>query len=221
MTQLTFNQKSAFEKSQRPRLPDAYPHEKRVQGDADNYMARVSRNTQSGRRRHGSEQPDVQRTVRPKAEESGDTVKRSNARPQAHVQYHDGYEAELMHSSTVPFSEFMSTQDQPFRNVPIETRSPESYGSPSSLSFELGGFYHPSLHPINESSRFPSSNYTPNHSISSPYDNKSQDSVSAFLSLRTQTGSSIESNEDANLRYGVFQVLLFFLAVCSNLTRCR
>ena len=224
MTQLTFNQKSAFsaQKSHRSSISDDRAHERSVQGNADAYMARVSRNSLNGRRRHGSEQPDTQRNIRPRVGTEDISVPRGQQDSAQSYTQTVGYEAGYAYPGVPLTAHAVTTTGHSVRQAPIETKSPESYNSPSSSTIDYTVLHRPSLTSSNEN-KFPSAVYTPSHSVSSPFDTRSQDSVSAFFSLRAQSGSSLpSSNEDGTLRYGVFYNLrCCFLAICSNLTRCR
>lgn len=202
MTQLTFNHRSAFprQKLGSHRDPSLSP-DPASEGNAHVYMARVRRNSHTGpgRRRHGSEQPEPQRSIRPKA---ATTEAHFPAHPQSslHTAYPSGNAVQYRGIPPPPqlvTSNWGYGQQRSF----ADSRSPESLGSPENSSVGYSTF---------ESSSFASDRnrtlspleYTPTHSAVSAERSGSQDGHSAFLSNRKRSDSSSTNFLDRPLHHG-------------------
>jgi len=204
MTQLTYNHRSAFPR-QKPgsqRDPSLSP-DSTSEGDAHAYMARVRRNSHTGRRRYGSEQPEPQRNIRPKAATNEAHLPlHPQPQPQSHASYSSG---NAVHYRTIPppaqlvTSNWGSGPRQSF----ADAKSPESIGSPENSTVGYSTF---------ESSSFASDRnrtlspleYTPTHSAVSGERSGSHDGLSAFLSSRKRSDSGSTNFLDRTLHHGMY-----------------
>lgn len=205
MTQLTYNHRSAFPRqtSRSPRDPSLSP-DSASEGDAHVYMARVRRNSHTGRRRHGSEQPESQRSIRPKAaiDETHFPVQPpSQPQPQPHASYPSG---NVVQCRTIPPPAQLVTLNWAPRH-PLsfaDAKSPESIGSPENSTvgyrtLELSSFAsdrNRTLSPLE---------YTPTHSAVSDGRSGSQDGLSAFSSIRKRSDSGSTNFLERALHHGM------------------
>lgn len=224
MTQLTFHTRSAFVARQRQqqqnrqgnrdsRSPSPVPA---WEGDAHARMARVRRNSQTGRRRHISEQPE-QRNVRPR---DGATENGESTMPQTHLP---------ARPQVLPYTPYPATNSVSYRGIPpparlvtsdwnlvpgnfIDSRSPASLASPenSTLGFSA---YDTSSFTSDRNRTLSPLEYTPTHSVASVDRTQSQDSLSAFLSSRTYSDSGSTSFFDRTLHHGLFTLLKSWLCI--------
>lgn len=200
MTQLTLNHRSAFPR-QKPgsqRDPSLSP-DSAAEGNAHVYMARVRHTSHTGRRRHGSEQPEPQRNIRPKAA-TNETHLPAHPQPRSVATFPSGNAVQYRGIPPPPqlvTSNWPYGQQQSF----ADARSPESLASPENSTFGHSTF---------ESSSFASDRnrtlspieYTPTHSAVSGDRSGSQDGLSAALSNRKRSDSSSTNFLDRPLHHG-------------------
>jgi len=212
MTQLTINHRSAFPRQKLGRQPDpSLSPDPASEGNAHVYMARVRRNSHvgQGRRRHGSEQPDAQRSIRPKATRN-ETQLPAHSQPNFHTAYPSENVVQYRGIPPPPplvTSNWGNGQQRSF----TDARSPESLGSPEGSAVGYSTF---------ESSPFASDRnrtlspleYTPTHSTVSAERLGSQDGHSAFLTSRKRSDSGSTNFLDRPLHHGknaITQVLAY------------
>ena len=202
MTQLTYNHRSAFprQKEGSSRNPSLSP-DPASEGNAHVYMARVRRNSHTGRRRHGSEQPEPQRNIRPKAA-ANETHLPAHHPSHSHAPYSSG--TAVPYRVVPPPAQIVTSNWTPgHRQSFADARSPESLGSPENSTVGYSTF---------ESSSFASDRnrtlspleYTPTHSAVSGERSGSQDGHSAFLSNRKRSDSASTNFLDKTLHHGIF-----------------
>lgn len=199
MTQLTFRQRSAFVARQQRGSPDpslsAHPAS---EGDAPGYMARVRREPHNGRRRHGSEQPESQRNIRPKAAANDPELPAlSHVAPPPPASSGSSVSYRVIPPPPQLVTSQWALAPQTFADV----RSPESLGSPesSTLGFNTldsssyASDRHRTLSPVD---------YTPTHSIASFDRSASQDAASAFIDGRKRSDSGSTNFLERTLHHG-------------------
>ncbi|KAK5943590.1 hypothetical protein PMZ80_004598 [Knufia obscura] len=214
MTQLTYYHRSAFSR-QKPgsqRDPSLSP-DSASEGDAHVYMARVRRNSQTGRKRHGSEQPESQRSIRPKAVTDANHLL-AQTQPYSQATYASDHAVQYRGIPPPPqlvTSNWGYGQQQSF----ADARSPEGLGSPEHSTAGYSNY---------ESSSFASDRnrtlspleYTPTHSAVSVEPAGSQDGLSAFLSNKKRSDSGSTNFLDRTLHHGASEPLAGIDAICDG-----
>jgi len=202
MTQLTFNHRSALSRQKQgsPRDPSLSP-DPPWEGNAHAYMARVRRNSHTGRRRHGSEQPESQRSIRPKAA-AYETQPPAHPQPHSYATYELG---NVVQHRGIPPPPQLMTQNWGYgqRQSYADAKSPGTLGSPENSTVGYSTFESPSLASDRYRTLSPIE-YTPTHSAVSAERSGSQDGLSAFSSNRKRSDSGSTNFLDRALPHGVY-----------------
>jgi hypothetical protein len=234
MTQLTFHTRSAFVARQQlqvergsrdPESPSPVPA---LDGNAQARMARVRRNSHTGRRRHASDQPE-QRNIRPRdigteSEASVAPQVHTQAQANAHGHTHLPVPAPApvpvpAPALVLPYTPYPLTNTVSYRGIPpppqlvtsnwnpghgafVDARSPESLASPENSTIGYSA-YDSSSFTSDRNRTLSPLEYTPTQSVASYDRSISQDGLSAFLSSRTRSDSGSTSFLDRPLHHGV------------------
>lgn len=210
MTQLTFNQRSAFVERQRQRSGDRDPSPSpspvsASEGNAQPQarMARVRRNSHTGRRRLPSDQTQSdQRDLRPKAATS-ETSLPAISQPPLYTQFPlPPPPAGVQYRGIPPPPQLVTANWNLGHSGFADAKSPESLISPDSSSFTYNA-YDSSSYASDRNRTLTPLEYTPTHSVSSYDRSTSQDGLSAFVSNRTRSDSGSTSFYDRALNHGV------------------
>ena len=216
MTQLTFHTRSAFprQKQGSQRDPSLSPYSS-PEGNAQVCMARVRRNSHTGRRTHGSEQPEPQRNIRPKAATT-DTYLRQQTHTTSHAALPIG---DAVNYRGIPSPPQLVTSHWGLgqQNV-VDARSPESFGSPEASTIGYTTIDSSSFASDRNRTLSPLE-YTPTHSATSFERSGSQDGLSAFLSNRKRSDSGSTSFLDRKLHHGVYCNFSEFWVFNNNASR--
>lgn len=223
MTQLTFHTRSAFVARQRQgsRDPESPSSVSALEGNAQARMARVRRNSHTGRGRHASDQPE-QRDIRPRdalpdpyATTSPPSSAPAPAPPPSQMTQvlpYTPYPAvnTVIYRGMHPPPQLVTSNWTLAHNNFPDNRSPEGHTSPenSTAAFSV---YDSSSFTSDRNRTLSPLEYTPAHSVASFDRSQSQDGISAFLSSRTRTRSDSGSTNflDRNLHHGVLISLVF------------
>ena len=190
MTQLTYRRAGGVTRQHQRSRSSSLSSDSASEGDAQGYMARIRRsNSNTGRRRHGSEQPDLQRNIRPKATDSQPLTSSEG------VRYPSTAEPQRTAPATVTYPSY------PYRGIPpppqlLTSQWPENLGSPDSSTpgFSAYDSAFRTLSPIE---------YTPTHSVSSGGRLSSHDGLAAYqTSARKRSDSGSTSFLDRALNHG-------------------
>lgn len=190
MTQLTFNQRNPSNaRQQRHREPSPLPDSPSEGDDREIRMARVRRNSHTGRRRHASEQSESQRSIRPKANMN------ESSQPQG-AQHSADYRPTsigqtISYRGIPPPPQLVTSSWALGQHAYADVRGPENLGSPASSATGYNTHESPSFASIDRHRTHSPLEYTPTHSVSSFGRSASQDGLSAFLTSpnRTESGS--------------------------------
>ncbi|KAK5076263.1 hypothetical protein LTR51_001943 [Lithohypha guttulata] len=216
MTQLTFKQRPALAVRQLPKSRSLTP-ESASEGDDQDFMARVRRSPSTGRsRRRGSEQPDYQRAIRPRAAASNANLP-ALQQPLSHTPYQSAINVTFRGLPPPPLPQLATSQ---WTSKPLnyaETQSPTSLGTPESSTLAHKAFEVSSPSTIDRNRTLSPLEYTPAQSISSLEQPGSQDGFAAILdSTRKRSDSDLTNFLDKTLHNGAVEPLAGVDAICDG-----
>lgn len=175
-------------------------------------MARVRRNSHSGRKRHGSEQPEGQRHIRPKA--AAHETQLPNL-PHAISQATYPIGNTFAYRGIAPPPQLVTSPTKPIQQHFASVASPQSLGSPENLTAGFSTFDSSSYSPDRNRTLSPVE-YTPTHSVASFERPSSHDGLSAFLSNRKRSDSGSTNFLEKTLNHGALEPLAGIDAICDG-----
>lgn len=189
MTQLTFNQRNPSVARQQPRRDPSPPPESPEGDDRTIWMARVRRNSHTGRRRNVAEQTEPQRSIRPKANMNESQMQGAQQQPMTYTPSSIGQT--VSYRGIPPPPQLVTSSWALGQHAFADARASENLGSPESSTTGYNTHESPSYASIDRHRTHSPLEYTPTHSVSSFDRSASQDGLTAFLASpnRTESGS--------------------------------